>query len=170
MDKERDEVAAEKFGEAVAWLGDIPANGRRIMRTAMKLMSEKYFFGDCSMENSETLLTGNPPGTFLVRFSSTSLGGYTISKVTRVGTIRHIRIDHAPGSVEYSMGGIRKGSLPELIDAVKESNRLEAPCPGWPFSHLFYDKPVNGGYGNGYSDGYRDDDGDVDGDGDEEMI
>ena len=164
-DRDSGEVVAEKFGEAVAWLGDIPQHARRIIVVAAKVLGQRYFFGDITKEESEMLLSGNPPGTFLVRFSTTSLGGYTVSRVTGSSTISHTRLRHPCGSMEYSHGKTVARSLPDLIEAIKDSLGLKFPCPGWPFSYLFNDTVRSEGYGyDDNDDNYDDDDDDDDDD------
>ena len=174
VDKDNeDEVVVEKFGEAVAWLGDIPKHARRIIVVAAKLLGQKYFFGDISKEESERLLNGKPPGTFLVRFSTTSLGGYTVSRVTREYAIMHVRLKHHPGALEYGYGSCVAKSLPEIIEVISKTLSLEFPCSGWPFSYLFDEgRTAPGVYGYENEDcELAEDDGDIgdDDDDDDEM-
>lgn len=158
------EVLIERFGEVVAWLGDLPENGRKIMVTAKKLLAERYFFGDISTSEAENLLAGNNPGTFLVRFGTTKLGGYTISRVRSTGAIEHNRIGHVPGSLDFTYGDKRAKSLPDLINIIRPNLHLMTPCPGWQFGYLFNSIPSSSGYAGGYADGddndndYYDDD------------
>lgn len=158
-DKTTGEVAAEKFGDAVSWLGELPAYGRRIMRIASKMLRKEYFFGDVSKEESEKLLSQKPPGTFLVRFSTSNLGGYTISRVTHTGAISHRRITHYAGALEYSFGNEKANSLPDIIEKIRPQQHLDSPCPGWPFAYLFAAPSATNGYtdNDGYDDGNDDD-------------
>jgi hypothetical protein len=54
---------------------------------------ESWFEGDYSSPEAQEALSGQKPGTFLVRFSSQA-GSYAVSFVTRDGLITHSLIEH----------------------------------------------------------------------------
>ena len=57
------------------------------------LCYKEYFHADIPKLTSENLLKGQPPGTFLVRLSTTSKQTpFTITRVTSKSTLEHIRI------------------------------------------------------------------------------
>lgn len=58
------------------------------------LMSTNWFHGDISTADAEVHLMHKPEGTFLVRFSTSEPGAYTISKVSMFNSISHQRIVH----------------------------------------------------------------------------
>jgi SH2 domain len=57
------------------------------------LSFEPWFEGDISGSETTEWLSGQPPGTFLVRFSS-QVGSYAVSFVTLDGEISHSLIEH----------------------------------------------------------------------------
>jgi hypothetical protein len=109
------------------------------------------------------LLAGAAEGTFLVRFSSSSPGAYTISRVTPQGT-SHIRIlgqrqpppdddgsERRPaGVVRYSASDDRSyDSMNDVVADLAGPLRLLHPAPGSPYLPLFGDPAslnASGGY------------------------
>ncbi len=53
---------------------------------------QPFFFGDISTAEASDLLTNQPSGVFLIRFSSSQPGSYTLSRVDHQYKIVHIRI------------------------------------------------------------------------------
>jgi hypothetical protein len=110
------------------------------------------------------LLAGAAEGTFLVRFSSSSPGAYTISRVTPQGT-SHIRIlgqrqpppDDLDGSERRPAGVVRYSasddrsydSMGDVVADLAAPLRLLHPAPGSPYLPLFGDPAslnASGGY------------------------
>ena len=83
------------------------------------------------------LLDGRSDGFFLVRFSSTEPGFFTISK-NSARKVSHIRIAHQPCSGKYSVGTPAHprpsyASIAELLEK-EEHLHLGSPCPGSRFA------------------------------------
>jgi hypothetical protein len=116
------------------------------------------------------LLTGAAEGTFLVRFSSSSPGAYTISRVTPQGT-SHIRIlgqrqpldeegHERPAATTTTTMVTRKmkyvasddrsyDSIAEMVADLAAPLRLVHPAAGSPYLPLFGD-PASRKAGGGY--------------------
>jgi hypothetical protein len=60
-----------------------------------------WFHGDVSKKEAKALLEFRPIGTFLIRFSSSVEGWFTLSFVGPNGSIQHQRIEHIPGFVLF---------------------------------------------------------------------
>ncbi len=65
------------------------------------ILRKSYFHGDISTRDAEGHLAGKQVGTFLVRFSTSSPGFFTISKVAIDNSIQHQRIIHHPNQPAF---------------------------------------------------------------------
>eukprot|EP01116_Phalansterium_solitarium_P008959 TRINITY_DN22936_c0_g1_i1.p1 TRINITY_DN22936_c0_g1~~TRINITY_DN22936_c0_g1_i1.p1 ORF type:complete len:525 (-),score=169.82 TRINITY_DN22936_c0_g1_i1:227-1801(-) len=159
-------VAIQQFGRFLDWFGplkqstatpppsasgsDRPASAAasapsssvpdNIFERVRTLLDKKWFHGWISTQEAQLRLGGLPSGSFLVRFSSSHPGCYTISSLTASqgatvtpGQVRHQRISRTPNQ-GFELGQIYYDSLDEII---KESNHLYIPCPGSRFQILF---------------------------------
>lgn len=135
-------VTMEHFGKVLAWFGSLKADGIGILDKIRNLMSFGWFHGDIPMQESESRLANKPEGTFLVRFSTSEMGVFTISKVSASG-ISHQRIQRIQG--QYAVNN-KKGynSLPELIAAEYRPLNLLNPCQGSRFLALFRKQQLSG--------------------------
>lgn len=143
-------VNVENFGSILHFFGPLkvnPHNGLEILSEIRVLLSQPWFHGFISAPESENLLLDKQGGTYLVRFSSTSPGCYTISKVSQGDrTIKHQKIHHRPGS-GYEINGRVYKSLPELVREEGEELNLVTCCANSKFMALFVQQRI-GGYVN----------------------
>eukprot|EP01090_Pellita_catalonica_P004230 TRINITY_DN14069_c0_g1_i1.p1 TRINITY_DN14069_c0_g1~~TRINITY_DN14069_c0_g1_i1.p1 ORF type:complete len:474 (-),score=88.31 TRINITY_DN14069_c0_g1_i1:27-1448(-) len=148
-------VTLENFGNICAFFG--PLSNQKggppsILQKVKQLMETKWFFGAISKEDAEARLTRKPPGTYLVRLSTSTAGCFTVSKVTKAGSLAHQRIQHVPGegfSIRTRKGTLQSAPsalLPDFLKKISKDLSLKSPCPGSPFSALFVAKPVLSGY------------------------
>ncbi len=104
----------------------------RIFNTTFSLL-----FIEVNTQDAQQRLSGLPSGSFLVRFSSTHPGCYTISSLSSNAGIKHQRVSHVAGK-GFILNNQSYASLEEII---RESNSLFIPCPGSKFQALFVDAP-----------------------------
>lgn len=143
-------VSLEKFGEILKFFGPLlgPANENNILYRIRQLMIEPWFHGDISTSESENRLIKKPEGTFLVRFSTSSPGCYTISKVSKSDyTIKHQKIHHVAGG-EFEVNGVYYKSLQDLIRGESEKLHLLYSCVGSRFIPIFVQNKNISGYVN----------------------
>ncbi len=121
-------------------------------------MAYAWFHGDISMPESEARLNSKTEGTFLVRFSTSEMGVFTISKVRNPYTntqptheliwqvsstgISHQRIQRVNG--QYIVN--RKGytSLVSLVEGESHALNLLHACGGSRFASLFHKQILTG--------------------------
>jgi len=140
-----DVVYLERFGQMLGFFGPIEQNTVSMQRIKNTL-KQPWFHGDISKTAAEEKLISikKGRGSFLVRFSFTTSGCFTISKVSTKGGINHQRIDYKPGkgfSITYNTKKGKKShrsdSLVDLITMIKADLHLKTPCPNNPYEHLF---------------------------------
>ena len=138
-----DTVTMERFGSVVAWLGawDTEGNARLgLGRRARELCQQPWFHGDLTVADACDRLVQQGPGTFLLRFSSSEPGSFTISRVDMRGTVRHHRIAPCTSNgtgMRFAIADTVCTSLPDLVHVMRAKLQLFVPCPGSPFAHLF---------------------------------
>ena len=93
---------------------------------------------------AERRLAGRPDGTFLIRFSSSQPGSYTISKVKRGGSPVHQRIEHKKD--QFHIGSRHYASLEQLLAAEHGNMSLVTACPGSKYRTIFEDNSASGSY------------------------
>jgi len=146
-----DVVNIEQFGKLLEWFSlsnaqpeqktdnnNSQTNQDTIFDRIRKLLMKSWFHGEISTSEAQQKLSGLPGGTFLVRFSSTHPGCYTISSLTQSNSsIKHQRVsfDSAKG---FNFNGNWYNTLEDII---RDSNNLFIPCPGSKFQSLFADQP-----------------------------
>jgi len=145
-------VSIEKFGSILQWFGPLtvrpfPPDGLNILERVRALLSENWFHGDISTIESEDRLRNKPDGTFLVRFSTSSPGCYTISKVSGGTGIKHRKILRVPGG-SFEINGRHYRNVKELVRTESTVLGLQYACSGSRFTSLFYDREnlQGGGY------------------------
>jgi len=138
-------VPIEKFGNLLKWfaLNLRPVDGMTILNQIRQLMTEAWFHGDISTPESENRLMNKPEGSFLVRFSNTTAGCFSISKVSMDGSIKHHKILHKAGE-PFEINSKSYSSLQELVLKEKSNLHLYSPCPGSRFLSLFYEQRISG--------------------------
>eukprot|EP00727_Mastigamoeba_balamuthi_P005154 m51a1_g14637 putative sh2 domain-containing protein (514) ;mRNA; r:41786-44872 len=137
-------VSMEQFGNIVAWFGDWATESQIIPHKIRELLQQSWFHGDITTEDAESRLMYKPEGTFLVRFSSSEPGAFTISKVSMFGSISHQRIAHSAGQNLFVVGGNTYRTLQDLVAGERETLNLLSPCPGTRFLVLFARANVQG--------------------------
>jgi len=138
-------VNIEQFGKVLDWFGPLEKhNGSEtILDRIRKLLMKQWFHGDVSTNEAQVRLSGFPNGTFLVRFSTTHPGCYTISSLTQNATnIKHQRVSFVPGK-GFNNNGQWYNSIDEII---RESENLFIPAPGSRYQSLFVDQQPTMGY------------------------
>lgn len=132
-------VRIERFGQVVGWFGPMEANCRDIVDEnscfdrMRRLCQKAWFHGDTAMEESQQRLAGLPSGTFLVRFSTSHHGCYTISSTSNT-TIKHQRVSYYPEKRKYLLN---QTWYDDLQDIIKDSDNMMIPCPGNRYANLF---------------------------------
>eukprot|EP01097_Dermamoeba_algensis_P001375 TRINITY_DN1518_c0_g2_i1.p1 TRINITY_DN1518_c0_g2~~TRINITY_DN1518_c0_g2_i1.p1 ORF type:complete len:555 (+),score=119.45 TRINITY_DN1518_c0_g2_i1:113-1777(+) len=145
---EEEVVRLEKFGDVLAWFGPLVESqkGVVLMEKIRNLIKEPWFHGDISTPQSELLLGHKPNGTFLVRFSTSSPGAYTISRVGHTnGAISHHRIINQPGT-GFLWNTKAYPSLIELMRDVKNELGLLYPAGGSKYQSIFAPSVASSGY------------------------
>jgi len=84
----------EKFGKVLEYFGPLQEG---FLDTIRDMLNQKWFHGDLDTADAAARLSQQPPGSFLVRFSSTNPGCFTTSQVIPDGSIRHQRVQNQPG-------------------------------------------------------------------------
>eukprot|EP01090_Pellita_catalonica_P020204 TRINITY_DN7109_c0_g2_i1.p1 TRINITY_DN7109_c0_g2~~TRINITY_DN7109_c0_g2_i1.p1 ORF type:complete len:178 (-),score=21.22 TRINITY_DN7109_c0_g2_i1:50-583(-) len=132
-------VSMEKFGKFLGWFGPFderPAGGSTIMQRVADVAKQSYFHGFLDTDEAKAILDGRQDETFLVRFSSSSPGSLTISKISS-GVITHQRIHHPPNKEGYVINDSSYSSLLELILAERHSLSLSWACKGSKFYAMY---------------------------------
>jgi len=88
-----DFVSCENLGKIISWFGPWEASMLEKIRMTLQ---QPWFHGFIDKGEAEAALTNTAKGSFLVRFSNTLPGSYTISKMSKQGKINHQRIDYSP--------------------------------------------------------------------------
>jgi len=126
------------------WFGPLD-KGYVVLDKILSLMSKPYFHGFLSSSKAEKILSSTKKkGTYLVRFSSTEPGAFTVSAVSKEDKVQHVRIAHKPGG-GYILGGIEFSSLDDLVNSkhhkqMKPRLNLLQPCTPTPFANLVTNK------------------------------
>jgi len=133
-------VSIEVFGEVLAWFGplEIPEpfvqpKNLPLLQKIRELCSKAYFFGNISTQEASNHLANQPIGTFLVRFSSSQPGSYTLSRVDHDSNIAHTRIPKEKGM--FIADGKKYDSVMSLVKDMRSACALA--CPGSMFASLF---------------------------------
>lgn len=128
-------ITVEWFGSLINWFGPLDKD---FLKRVGSMCSKVWFHGRLSGSHASRLLNGRADGFYLVRFSATEPGYYTISCI-RGGKVTHIRIIHPPCSQEYSVGVENRQtfkSISELLEKEKNFLELSVACPGSRFNPI----------------------------------
>jgi len=148
-DNEEQVVSIEKCGAILQYLGPLTPrpylpDGINILQRTRQLLVEPWFHGNISTHESESNLISKPAGTFLVRFSTSSPGCYTISKVSlNDNSIKHQKIQHKSGA-GFEINGKTYKSLQELVKTESQDLNLYTACTGSRFLSLFIEQRISG--------------------------
>eukprot|EP01117_Protostelium_nocturnum_P003488 TRINITY_DN1454_c0_g1_i1.p1 TRINITY_DN1454_c0_g1~~TRINITY_DN1454_c0_g1_i1.p1 ORF type:complete len:539 (+),score=132.21 TRINITY_DN1454_c0_g1_i1:174-1790(+) len=141
-------VSIEQFGKVLDWfaIGNTaeerdPRQTETIFDRVRELLSKSWFHGEISTQEANQKLNALPvAGAYLVRFSSTHPGSYTISSMpNQGGPVKHQRVSYVPGQ-GFVLNGVTRQSLEEVIG---DSDTLMIPCPGSKYQSLFADQSVD---------------------------
>lgn len=136
-------VKMEQFGSVLAWFGNLSEDGPNILEKIKRVLSCNWFHGDVSTHESENRLAVRQMGTFLVRFSTSERGNFTISKVSQRHAITHQRI-HRDAFGAYEINGHTYPSLEALIGGESARLHLLYPATGSRFTQIFHQGPAAG--------------------------
>jgi serine/threonine protein kinase len=139
--QEEEVVTMEQFGKVLAWFGNLKHDGIAILEKIRQAMSFGWFHGDVSMPESEARLNNKSEGTFLVRFSTSEVGVFTISKVSSSG-ISHQRIQRVHG--QYIVNKKGYSTIVSLVENESHNLNLLTACGGSRFASLFRKQQLSG--------------------------
>ena len=113
-DTEDEIVSIENYAHMLEWTGPVE-KGFSFLDNLFNLLNKPYFHGNVTLYNAEKALSRKKKkGTFLVRFSSTEPGAYTLSFVTSDDRIQHLRISHRIGK-GFEIKGHNFATLDDLV-------------------------------------------------------
>lgn len=131
-------VNIERWGSVCAWFGPVSTfeDRRNILRLLEKVLKQKWFHGDITQEEAEDRLLNQPKGTFLVRFSSSAPGCFTISHINKSKQLTHQRVTHVPGEGFHFWDEVYP-TLKQLIKEQRKKQFFVSACAGSRFSKFF---------------------------------
>jgi len=131
-------VNITRFGQVCAWFGPLQqgTDTTVLFLNVVNLLKEKWFHGDLSQQESEDRLSDHPKGTYLIRFSSSAPGCFTISHIQKNKQVCHQRVTHVPSKGFYFREE-RYDTLRDLIKDQRKKHYFITPCPGSSFQKLF---------------------------------
>ncbi|GAM26703.1 hypothetical protein SAMD00019534_098780 [Acytostelium subglobosum LB1] len=141
-------VHIEKFGKILEFFGPMnaPNEGKTLLELIREVMAQKWFHGYFETVDAATRLGGQPVGSFLIRFSSTNAGCFTISQViNEAGTIKHQRVSRI--GTKYNYQNVNYNSLIDVVAKNGGGNngdvKLDASLgvPNFKFMALFCHVP-----------------------------
>lgn len=144
LGKEKEVVNLVKFGNILDWFGPFEKDdsGLDFLDRLEDMLKKKWFHGDISTPKATDRLNGQEAGTFLVRFSTSTPGCYTISSVDASQRVLHQRVVYHPRR-GYEFWNKTYESMKELIKKEKKHHNLLKACPGSPYKHLFVEEDGN---------------------------
>jgi len=132
-------VTLEKFGRILEYFGPLSEG---TLDTIRDMLQQRWFHGELDTASAAARLSGQPPGSFLVRFSSTNPGCFTTSQVAADGAIRHQRVQYHAGRGFISQGVI----FPRLSDLIQSTFNPALACPNYKFLSIFLNATGAFGY------------------------
>eukprot|EP01099_Mayorella_cantabrigiensis_P001972 TRINITY_DN1855_c0_g1_i1.p1 TRINITY_DN1855_c0_g1~~TRINITY_DN1855_c0_g1_i1.p1 ORF type:complete len:475 (+),score=124.76 TRINITY_DN1855_c0_g1_i1:193-1425(+) len=132
------DVTIDKFSYILQFFGPLVMFPPYIsaLERINELCSKDWFHGEIDREKATERLAGQPPGTFLVRFSESQAGNYTVPWNDAKQNIKHVRVARQDGKFHISKRSYN--TLLELIQKEQENNLtlLKKPCPGSMFEWI----------------------------------
>jgi serine/threonine protein kinase len=145
MDQSKNEIVTlENFAKILEWFGPIK-KGDEFLHNITHLLKMKGFFGAIESKDAENLIGARKTkGDYLIRFSNSEPGSFTITSYSKQGQVTHYRISHKAGS-SYELLNKQFSSLEQLIRDIKKELFLKNPLSGSPFENFFltYEKKLN---------------------------
>lgn len=138
-------VNITRFGQVCAWFGPLKsgADNMVLLINLTNILKEKWFHGDLTQVEAEDRLNSQSKGTFLIRFSSSSPGCFTISHINKSKNLCHQRVTYVPGKGFYFWED-RYDTLRDLIKDQRKKQYFVTPCPGSTYQKLFPKKSRRG--------------------------
>lgn len=143
-------VKPDSFGKLLAWFGPMEVAMLDRMR---ELLQQPWFHGSIETDEAVAVLTGEGPGAYIVRLSSSTPGCFTITKVSKKGTITHQRINFSPQKgytlqIQGADGHVNEvvghGSLVQFLAANKNELFLHKAVACTKYRLLFEKSNVEG--------------------------
>eukprot|EP01089_Gocevia_fonbrunei_P007802 TRINITY_DN1909_c0_g3_i1.p1 TRINITY_DN1909_c0_g3~~TRINITY_DN1909_c0_g3_i1.p1 ORF type:complete len:524 (+),score=95.03 TRINITY_DN1909_c0_g3_i1:65-1636(+) len=126
-------VAIEDFANLIECFG--PLKGVEFIDSIIGVIKEPWFFGKLTEKEADLVLTQEKPGTYLVRFSASVPGNFTLTLKQKDKKLAHTRISHSAGG-PFMLGGLEFASLQHLLKGVKKKMFLKRPCKNSKFPEL----------------------------------
>ena len=125
----------EHFSDVVHWFG--PPSHSTFMNTVLETCRMEAFHGSLSLSESQRLLRNQKPGSFLVRFSSSCPGDFTVS-VRHPHSFDHFRVTRDPATNALLFNGVQSPTWSQLFDRFgKEMELSKKLFLTGPFARLF---------------------------------
>lgn len=147
-----DMVSMEQFGKMMDWFGPIRKDARALILSRIReVLRRPWFHGDLPTVETEARIMTRDVGTFLVRFSNSAPGVFTISKVTAPLKVNHLRVSRDqdpenPFNFRFKLGAHIADSLEALVDLAANDYGLLYPCANPPYAYLFAEQAPVGSY------------------------
>jgi len=130
------------FGSVLMWFGPLKQGeprGTTILDEIRTMLTYPWFHGDIDAGEAGRRLRGMPEGTFLIRFSLTVPGSYTISRVvdSEKDQVANSRIKYVPGKGFTVEDRKFFDTLTSLIHSLKNQLGLTHACGGSQYVELF---------------------------------
>jgi len=141
--KDSGTVSLVWFGAVLKWFGPIKkhaADDHTILDEIRTMLAYPWFHGNIDAGEAGRRLKGLPRGTFLVRFSLSVPGSYTITRIVEGERACNSRISYVPGKGFHVPGTGKKvyyESLTSLIRSLRNTLDLRAACGSSQYVHLF---------------------------------
>jgi len=152
-------VCMEQFGRILDLFGPTLVRGSfKLYNNIESILKHDWFHGPVDQRNADYRLIGSN-FKFLVRFSTTARGSFTISwTCSEADNVAHIRIRRNPQNSYFechnSQLQLSEPTLPDLVSRFAEFYQL-LPCKGSPYSYLFFphlrSNNKNGSFVSGYT-------------------
>jgi serine/threonine protein kinase len=145
----KDEIVVHMsdFGRLLQYMGPLDA---MFVENIEAIVRKRWFWGDVPTAESEALVQKCGKGSFLVRFSTSDVGGFAITVLSKGGRTKHFRIGHKRN--EFTLGQQTRSSIFELVDAFGKELFMIQPCSDHPFSPLYRQTVVNTAQMSAYFD------------------
>ena len=137
-------VNITRFGQVCSWFGPLQQGGTvTLFDNITNILKEKWFHGDLTQHEAEDRMNDQSKGTFLIRFSSSAPGCFTISHINKNKKMCHQRVTHVPGK-GFTFWDDQYESLRDLIKDQRKKQYFVSPCAGSSYQKLFPKKARRG--------------------------
>jgi len=127
-------VQLERYGRLWMWLGPLRLDPL-FLELPYQLVRQTWFHGEITSEEAERRILNSRRGTYLVRFSTTNPGHYSITVMKR-NAVSHFRVQHQPGCT-FQLGRYETATLFELLEQAAKELGLVYPLTGSQFERVF---------------------------------